>query len=395
MKPIQISEKIYYVGANDRQKHLFENMIPLPYGVSYNSYLIVDEKVALVDTIDICFAEQYFKKIEAILGNKQVDYLIINHMEPDHSGSIALVKQKYPNVKIVGNAKTFRLIEGFFGIKNDLMEIKDGDSLNLGYHNLNFYFVPMVHWPETMVTFDNTESILFSGDAFGCFGTLDGGVIDTQINLDKFWSEMRRYYSNIVGKYGVPVQNALKKLSGLTLKTICTTHGPVWTENISKVVSLYDQWSRYEGEEGVVVAYGSMYGHTEQMAEAIAQGLVENGIKNVIIHNVSKSHPTTVLSDIFKYKGLIIGSPTYSNELYPEIVTLLNKIETRGIKNRLFSYFTGFSWVSAAFKNMTTFAERMGWEVTGQPIEQQYTITKDKEQAFYDLGKAMAEKLKK
>ena len=393
---MKISEKIYYVGANDRQKHSFENLIPLPYGVSYNSYLIVDEKVALVDTFDSCFSEQCFKKIRTILGDRDIDYLIINHMEPDHSGSIGMIKQHYPNIKIIGNTKTFRLMEGYYGITDNVVEVKDGDTLDLGHHKLNFYLVPMVHWPETMVTYDTTESMLFSCDAFGCFGTLDGGVIDTQINTDKYWNEMRRYYSNVVGKFGVPVQNALKKLSGLTIKAICPSHGPIWRENIEKVVGLHDKWSRYEAEEeGVVLAYGSMYGHTEKMAEAVAQGLVDGGIKNVIMHNVSKSHPTTVLSDIFRYRGLIIGSPTYSNELYPEIVTLLNKIETRGIKNRLFSYFTGFSWASAAFKNMTEFAERMKWEITGQPIEQQYTLTQDKEQAFYELGKAMAERLKK
>ena len=394
-KPIHISENVFYVGVNDRQKHLFENMIPLPTGVSYNSYLVVDEKVLLVDTVEVSHVESFLKRIDLILKGRAVDYLVVNHMEPDHSGSISLVKQKYPNMKIIGNIKTFRMIEGFYGIKNDFHEVKDGDMLDLGYHKLSFYLTPMVHWPETMMTYDATEGILFSGDAFGTFGALDGGVIDSQINTDRYWDEMRRYYSNIVGKYGSPVQKALNKLSTLSVKTICSTHGPVWRENIEKVIGIYDKLSRYEGEKGVVVVYGSMYGNAEKMAEAVAQGLSEGGVKNIIIHNVSKSHPTTIISDIFLYKGLIIGSPTYSNELYPEIASLLSKIETRDVKDRVFGYFGSFSWASAAFKALSGFAERMKWEVVDGCVEQQYTLSEDKEESFFSLGKAMAEKILK
>jgi flavorubredoxin len=390
--PVHISEKIFYVGVNDRQKHMFENMIPLPSGVSYNSYLIVDEKIALIDTVDVCYVEVYLKKIERILKGREIDYLIVNHMEPDHSSSINLVKQKYPNIQIIGNVKTFRMIEGFYGINNHFYEVKDGDTLSLGHHQLQFYMTPMVHWPETMVTYDAVESVLFSGDAFGAFGTLDGAVIDTQLNTDKYWDDMRRYYANIVGKYGAPVQKALAKLSTLKIKTICSTHGPVWRENVDKVIGIYDKLSRYEGEDGVVVVYGSMYGNTEQMAEVVAQGLAEGGVKNIIIHNVSKSHPSIILSDIFRYKGLIIGSPTYSNELYPEIASLLAKIETRDIKNRYFGYFGSFTWAGAAFKNLANFAERMKWEVVGEPVEQQYTLNLGREEHFLALGKAMSEK---
>ena len=204
-----IKGKIHYVGVNDRNKHLFEGMWPLPYGVSYNSYLIDDETVALVDTVDICYFEVYLRKIKSIIGERPIQYLIINHMEPDHSGSIRLIKQHYPDIIIVGNKQTFGMIEGFYGVTGEQYMVKDEDFLALGHHKLRFYMTPMVHWPETMMTFDETEGVLFAGDGFGCFGTLDGGFLDTRINLDRYWDEMVRYYSNIVGKYGSPVQKAL------------------------------------------------------------------------------------------------------------------------------------------------------------------------------------------
>ena len=267
-----IKGKIHYVGVNDRNKHLFEAMWPLPYGVSYNSYLIDDGVVALVDTVDVAFFETYLRKIREIIGDRPIQYLIINHMEPDHSGSISLIRKYYPDIVLVGNRQTFGMVEGFYGVAGERYEVKDGDFLDLGHHRLRFYLTPMVHWPETMMTYDETEHVLFSGDAFGCFGTVDGSCMDTRINLDKYWDEMVRYYANIVGKYGSPVQKALAKLSGLKIDTICSTHGPVWTENIGKVAGIYDRLSRYDAEEGVVIAYGSMYGNTEQMAELWAQG---------------------------------------------------------------------------------------------------------------------------
>ena len=224
----EIADKVYYVGVNDRQKALFENMWPLPYGVSYNSYIIKDEKIALIDTVDFCYTELYLSKIRAILGNHPIDYLIVNHMEPDHSASIRAIREYYPQVKIVGNSKTIGMIEGFYGICDNFCEIKDGDTLSLGNKNLKFYMTPMVHWPETMMTYCVEDKTLFSGDAFGCFGTIDGGIIDTEMNTERYWNEMYRYYSNIVGKYGNPVQTALKKLRGIDIGMICTTHGPVW-----------------------------------------------------------------------------------------------------------------------------------------------------------------------
>jgi anaerobic nitric oxide reductase flavorubredoxin len=391
---IAIARDIFYVGVNDRKTHLFENMWPLPFGVSYNSYLILDEKTALIDTVEIGKVEQFLKKVEIVLEGRKLDYLIINHMEPDHGGSLAIIRQKYPEVQIVGNKKTFNMIDGFFSITNGLLEVKEGDSLVLGQHKLCFYLAPMVHWPEVMVTYDETEKVLFSADAFGTFGTLDGGVLESELNTEKYWPEMQRYYSNIVGKYGSPVQKAIEKIRQLEIKTLCSTHGPVWQENAQKVIDLYDRYSRYEGEEGVVIAYGSMYGNTEQMAEVIARALAENGIKNIVVHDVSKSHASDILSDIFRYNALIVGSPTYSNELFPGVKSLLDKIATRNIKNRYFGYFGSFTWAGATLRYFSDFAENMKWEVVGTPVEEKMALKDEKTQSCIELGKSMAQKLK-
>lgn len=391
---MEIKGKVHYVGVNDRNKTLFENLWPLPYGVSYNSYLIDDEKVALVDTVDVCYFEVFLKKIRNVIGDRPIDYLIINHMEPDHSGSISLIKQYYPNITIVGNKKTFEMIEGYYGIVGERHVVGEGDSLSLGYHNLCFSLIPMVHWPETMVTFDTTEGILFSGDAMGCFGALNGGVIDTQINTDIYWNEMVRYYSNIVGKYGVPVQRALQKLQKLNITTVCSTHGPVWTEEIPRVLSVYDRLSRYEAEEGVVIAYGTMYGNTEEVAEAIAEELSKQGIRNIVMHNVSRTHHSYIIADVFKYKGLIVGCPTYNTQMYPEMEALLGKLASREIKGRYMGYFGSFTWASAAVKKIGEFNEKLKFELVGNPVELKQGMKPDTYTQAQELAVAMADRLK-
>ena len=390
----EIANQIYYVGVNDRQKTLFENMWPLPYGVSYNAYLIVDEKTVLIDTVDVCYSDLFLKKVAEALQGRTLDYLIVNHMEPDHAGSIRLLRQQYPGVKIVGNTKTFDMLAGFHGITDGLYEVKEGDTLNTGTHQLRFYMAPMVHWPEVMVTYDATDKILFSADAFGTYGTLDGAVVDKDMDCSHYWDEMVRYYANIVGKYGNPVQRALQKLSALEIKTICSTHGPVWQEHVAKAVGIYDRLSRYEAEEGVVILYGSMYGHTEQMAEVIASALADQGVKRIVMHNVSKTPASYILADVFRYKGIIVGSPTYSNQLFPEVEAVLSKIELREVKNRLFGYFGSFSWAGAAVKRLAAFGEKMKWETVGTPAEQKQGMTAADHAACYALGKAMAEQLK-
>jgi len=390
-----IADNIYYVGVNDRQKEMFENYLPLPEGVAYNSYLIIDEKTALIDTVDISCADVYFAKIDAILKGKTVDYLIVNHVEPDHAGAVGLLKQKYPDIQIVGNTKTFDMLKGYFNINTNLYEVKEGDSLSLGKRTLTFYMAPMVHWPEVMVTYENRDKILFSADAFGTFGTNDGDYLDARINTDKYWNEMRRYYACIVGKYGLPVQKALKKLSALEIKTICSAHGPVWQKELSKVVDLFDKWSRYEAEEkGVVIAYGSMYGNTQQLTEAVAEGIIAGGIKNVAVYNVSKTDTSFILSDIFKYNALIIGSPTYMGDVYPLIEKLISAIEHRGIKNRLYSCYGSYTWAGAAVKRLTALSKTLNWELIGAPVENKQAVFAEKYQTAFELGQTMAEKLK-
>lgn len=390
----EIAKDIFYVGVNDRQKHKFENMLPLPLGVSYNAYMIIDEKTALIDTVDIAMGDLFIDKIQSQLKGRKLDYLIINHMEPDHSGSIKLIRKYYPEMIIVGNSKTLSMIEGFYGVDNNMLEIKDEEVLSLGKHKLQFHLTPMVHWPETMMTFDLGEKVLFSGDAFGCFGTLDGAIVDSDMNIDRYWNEMTRYYANIVGKYGSAVQKALKKLTPLDFEMICSTHGPVWKEYISEVVDKYDQYSRYDSEEGVVIVYGSMYGFTELMAETVAQGLAQNGIKTIIVHNVSKSDPSVILQDIFKYRGLIVGSPTYSNELYPEVESLLRKIEIRGVKHRIFGCFGSFTWASAAVKRLNSFVETMKWTKAEISVDEKQGLKEDNYKACLELGRQVAELVK-
>ncbi len=390
-----IKGNVHYVGVNDRNKHLFEGMWPLPYGVSYNSYLIDDEFVTLIDTVDVCYFEVYLRKIRQIIGDRPINYLIINHMEPDHSGSIRLIKQHYPDIVIVGNKQTFGMVEGFYGVTGEQYLVNDGDFLAIGRHKLRFYLTPMVHWPETMMTFDETDGILFSGDGFGCFGTLDGGFLDSHINTDRSWDEMVRYYSNIVGKYGGPVQKALQKLSSLSITTICSTHGPVWTENIAKVIGIYDKLSKYEAEEGAVILYGSMYGNTEQMAEAIAAELSYQGIRNIVMHNVTKSHSSYIIMDVFKYRGLIVGSPTYSNQIFPEVDSMLSKILTRDMKGRYLSYFGSFTWAGAAVKRMAEFAEKSKFELVGDPVEMKQAMRDITYEQCANLARAMADRLKK
>lgn len=392
---MELKGNVHYVGVNDRNKTLFENLWPLPYGVSYNSYLIADDDaVVLVDTVDVAFFEVYLKKIRDVIGDRKIDYLIINHMEPDHSGSISLIRQYYPDIVLVGNKKTFDMVDGYYGVGGERKVVAEGDSLKVGRHDLHFYLIPMVHWPETMVTFDSTDGILFSGDAFGCFGALNGGCIDKNINTEIYMGEMRRYYSNIVGKFGNPVQKALQKCSGLDIKMICSTHGPVWEEKIAEVVAMYDKLSRYEAEEGVVIAYGTMYGNTEQMAEAIAEELSAHGIKNIVMHNVSKTPHSFILADIFRYKALIVGCTTYNMHLYPEMEALLSKVAARDMKNRLIGYFGSFTWASAAVKKLGEYAAQLKFEVVGNPVEMKQSMSAGSEQQARELAVAMADRLK-
>ena len=390
----EIKDKVYYVGVNDRKKTLFEGLWPLPSGVSYNSYLIDDDKICLIDTVEVDFFTQFLENIREVIGDRPIDYIVINHMEPDHSGSLSLMRRYYPDIQVVSNKKAFDMLRGFYGISGGEYEVKNGDTLELGHHTLQFFLTPMVHWPETMMSLDVTDNIIFTGDAFGCFGALNGGLIDSEINCDDFWLEMIRYYSNIVGKYGTPVQNALKKLAGIPLDYICSTHGPVWHEHLNKVVALYDQMSRYETEEGLVICFGTMYGNTERMAEVIARAASQAGIKNIVMHNVSKTHHSYIIRDVFRYRGLIVGAPTYNTGLYHEMDVLLSELANRDIKNHYLGWFGSYGWAGKAVAKIKEWNDtQLHFEPVGKPVEMRQALTADVAAQCSELGKAMAERL--
>jgi len=396
----QITSNIYYMGVNDRNKALFEGLWPLPCGVSYNAYLIDDEKTCLIDTVEADFFLPFLENLREVLGDRKLDYVVVNHMEPDHSGSLALLRAYYPDVQVVGNKKTFDMMSGFYRLTEGLVEVKNGDTLTLGAIQLKFVLTPMVHWPETMMTLAAPSeaaegaTVLFSGDAFGCFGALNGAWVDGQMNCDDFWPEMERYYSNIVGKYGTPVQMALKKLAGVKPDYICATHGPVWHEHVERVVALYDRLSRYEAEPGLVICYGTMYGNTERAAEVIARAASEAGVKNIVMHNVSKTHHSYILRDVFRYRGLIVGAPTYNTGLYHEMNVLLDELSQKDIKGRLFGWFGSYSWASKAVGEIQRWNdERLHYEPVGQPVEIRQALTPDTIAQCEALGRAMAEKL--
>ena len=365
----EIKENLYYVGVNDNTKQLFENLWPLPYGVSYNAYLVKDKNNVLIDTVEYPFNQDFFENIKEVIGDENIDYVVVNHMEPDHSSSLVQLIEKYPEIKIVGNKKTMDMLNGFYGITNNVYEVKDGDKIEIGERTLSFYLTPMVHWPETMMTYIDGEGVLFSGDAFGAFGSLQNGIMDVDADMALVTDEMYRYYSNIVGKYGGPVEKAIEKLSTLPINYICSTHGPVWHDKISYVVEHYLKMARYESEEGVVIAYGSMYGHTAQVAQNIYDALIDAGVKNVVMHNLSEVDASFVLRDVFKYNILILGSPTYNSEIFPKVADLTVKLEGRMIKNKTFSCFGSYSWAGQAVKRLAAFAERMQWNIVEPKIE--------------------------
>jgi flavorubredoxin len=393
MQKINLTEDIYFLGVNDRRTALFENFWPLPNGVTYNSYLIVDEKVCLIDTVDRKFTDDYFERIEDILGDRRIDYLVINHVEPDHSGSLKAICEKYPSIILIGNKKTFPMVENFYGITGNTKIVEDGDALDLGKHKLNFYTIPMVHWPESMVTYETTNQILFSNDAFGSFGTLDGGVFDDEINLSFYEGEVIRYFSNIVGKYCPHTQRALTKLESLTFIQIAPSHGIIWRSNVDFIMQKYQKWSSYTTDKGVVIVFGSMYGNTEKMADAIARQLAVRGIKNVRIYDASKTHLSYIISDIFKYKGVIIGSCAYNNEMFPAVESVVREIEHKGIKDHLLAIFGSYSWNGGGVKNLEKFAGTIKWEMINPSVEEKGSLKTDKYQEMMNLANAMADKL--
>ena len=351
-----ISDAVVWVGGSDRRLALFENLFPIPRGVSYNSYLILDEKTALLDTVDSSIALQFLQNVRETLGDRPLDYLIVNHMEPDHCATIEMLLPYYPNLKIVGNQKTFQMIRQFydFDVDKHAVVVKEGDALELGQHTLRFYTAPMVHWPEVMVSYEESEKILFSADAFGTFGAVDGALFNDQVDFDKDWLfDARRYYGNIVGKYGPQVQAALKKLSGLDIQTICPLHGPIWRSDLGYLLGKYDLWSRYEPEEkAVAIFYASMYGNTENAANLLASSLAQAGVKNVKVYDVSSTHVSDLIAEIFRCSHIVLAAPTYNNGIYPAMANLLHDMAALQLRNRTVGIVENGSWAPASGKLM-------------------------------------------
>ena len=379
----KISNRIYSVGVNDQEKTLFEGLWPIPYGVSYNSYLVVDEKVALIDTVECGFDKEYLENINEVLGDRKIDYLVVNHMEPDHSSLIAQMLAEYPELRIIANAKTVPMLIGYYQTPAERIKVvAEGESVSLGSCSLSFYMIPMVHWPETMVTWLAEEGTLFSGDAFGTFGAVHGGIVELEDTFEEYRDEMIRYYSNIVGKYGAPVQQALKKLGGLDVRRVCSTHGPVWENNLKHVIALYDRMSRYDVDRGVCIVYGSMYGNTAAAADALAMELEDRGIPYAIHdlagNNAGELGVSGAIRDAFKYDTIVVGSPTYNNGIFPPVETFMKALKARQVKGRRFYAFGSYSWAGASVKQLNALATEMGFEVLGEGMSFPHAYTREK-----------------
>lgn len=395
-KAIKVTEGIYWIGGNDRETDLFEGLWSLPNGVAYNAYFIDDDKTALVDTIKSANLSDYIERLTSILGTgKKIDYLIVDHMEPDHSGSIRMLRQIWPDMKIVGNKKTIEMLNAFYRLTDGIVEVKEGDVLDLGRHKLTFAMIPMVHWPESMVCYDITDKLLFSTDAFGGFSALEGGIFDDELNMKHYEAETLRYFSNIVGRYAAPAQKAIAKVRALDVKIICPAHGPIYRTNPKHIIDLYDKWSRNDTDEGVVVVYGSMYGNTKFMTDAIARAISEAGIKNVIVHDASRSNMSFMVRDIWQYRGLVLGSCTYNTELYPPVAALCRTLTNKMMKNRVLGICGSYSWSKGALAELQLFAEKnSGWELVEPNVEVKSSPTEADIEQCRLLGRNIAEAVK-
>lgn len=348
----KVTDDIVWVGCNDRRLALFENLFPIPRGVSYNSYLIMDEKVTLMDTVDESATSQFMENLEYVLDGRTIDYLVVQHMEPDHCANIEELMKRYPDMQVVANTKTVQMIHQFFDVASDgrVVLVKEGDTLSTGTHTLRFIMAPMVHWPEVMVSYDEKDNILFSADAFGTFGALDGNIFNDEIDFERDWlADARRYYSNIVGKYGAQVQNLLKKAAELDVKMICPLHGPVWRSNIEFFVEKYDKWSKYEPEENsVVIIYGSIYGHTEAAVNSLACRMADAGIKGIKIYDASAVHVSELISEMFRSSHIVLACATYNGGIYPPIENLLSDMKALSVQKRTVALMDNGTWAPAA-----------------------------------------------
>lgn len=395
----QINKDLYYIGVSDRKLALFENVYPIPRGVSYNSYLLRDDKTVLLDTVDAAVGGQFLENLKRALNGHQLDYMIVNHMEPDHCALIEDVVLRWPEVKIVTNSKAACMIRQFFDFDLDsrLMQVAEGDTLQTGHHTLTFVMAPMVHWPEVMVTYDTIDKTLFSADAFGTFGALNGNIFADEVNFDRDWlDDARRYLVNIVGKYGVQIQALLKKASGLEIKTICPLHGPIWRENLGYYIDKYDKWSRYEAEEkGVLIVYGSVYGHTEVAASVLASKLAERGVKGIAMYDASHVHVSQLVSEAFKYSNIVVAAPTYNAEIYTPVENWLTDLKQHNLQNRKWSIIENGTWAATSGKTMRSLIESMkNMSFVGDTMTVKSAMKKCQEETLEKLADDIVETLK-
>ena len=352
----KINDDIYYLGASDRRIELFENVYPVSQGMSYNSYLITDEKTCLMDSVDESVRGQFLENLQYALNGRNLDYMVVQHMEPDHCSIVPELFRMYPDMKLVASLQAFKMMENFYSLQTEerRLVVKEGDTLKLGKHTLKFIAAPMVHWPEVLMTYDVTDKILFSADAFGSFGAMSGNIFADEIDWDKdFKDEARRYYVNIVGKYGLQTQNVLKKASTLDIQMICPLHAHIWRKDLSTIISLYDTWSKYEAEkDSVVIFYGSIYGNTQNAAEILAMQLAENGIENVEVFDTSKTHVSFLVSKAFEYKTLVFAAATYNAEIFDTVQNLITELKNHNLSNRRIGLIENGSWAPVAASKM-------------------------------------------
>lgn len=392
----KVMEDLYWVGANDKRLMLFENIHPIPEGTSYNSYLLIDDKTVLFDTADWSVCRQFMENIEGVLSGRHLDYLVINHMEPDHGAAIEEIINRYPKVKILCTTKALMMMNQFGFDTDRVKEVKDGDTMSFGKHEVQFLTAPMVHWPEVMVTFDKTSGALFSADAFGTFGTLDGKLFADEMNFERdSMGEARRYYTNIVGKYGPQVQKLLKKTADLDVKYICPLHGPVWREDIGCFVDKYHKWSTYEPEEkGVLIAYASMYGNTESAANILAAMLCEKGMSNIVMHDVSKTHVSYLISDAFRYSHMALLSVTYNLRVFPPMQNFVEDMAALNLQKRVVGIVENGTWAPQAGGLIAEQLDKMKeMTVLNEQVTVQSALSKTTYEELNDLADSIIESM--
>lgn len=394
----KIAKDYYWVGASDRRLELFENIMPITKGVSYNAYLLVDEKTILLDTVDSSVSRQFLENVKYALNGRTLDYLVVNHMEPDHCSIIEDMVLRYPELKLIGNAKTLQMIKQFFDfdVEERFVTVKEGDTFSSGNHTLTFVLAPMVHWPEAMFTYDVEEKILFSADAFGTFGALNGNLFNDEVNFDKDWlDEARRYYTNIVGKYGNPVQAALKKASTIEINMICPLHGPIWRNDLGYILDKYNKWSTYEPEDKtIMIVYGSMYGNTESAVNVLATKLAEEGVKNIVTYSVSNTHVSYLISEAFRCSHIVVAAPTYNGAVFTPMENFLLDLKAHGLQKRTFAFIENGTWApTAACQMMSIVGEMKDMKVVEETITLKSSLKESQVEQLENLAKELAGEL--